>query len=64
MGVSGGTQGLGETIATLAADSGAAGIGIVGRDRSAARRDRRTAAACLPRDLDRADLGEADALPP
>jgi NAD(P)-dependent dehydrogenase (short-subunit alcohol dehydrogenase family) len=60
--VTGGTQGLGETIARLAAESGSAGIAIVGRNAArgeAVSRDL-TRPAC-PVIFIRADLGEADA---
>jgi len=60
--VTGGTQGLGETIARLAADSGAAAIALVGRnadrgDRIAAELSR---SGC-PTSFMRADLAETDA---
>ena len=60
--VTGGTQGLGETIARLAAQSGAAGIAIVGRnaERGKAVSEDLSRAAC-PVIFIRADLGEADA---
>ena len=60
--VTGGTQGLGETIARLAADSGATAIALVGRN--ADRGDRIAAelskSGC-PTSFIRADLAEADA---
>jgi len=60
--VSGGTQGLGETIATLAADSGAAAIAIVGRntERGEAVSRKLTRPGCAVTFI-RADLAEADA---
>jgi NAD(P)-dependent dehydrogenase (short-subunit alcohol dehydrogenase family) len=60
--VTGGTQGLGETIAGLAAQSSAAGIAIVGRDaaRGEAVRQRLSKPTC-PVIFIRADLAEADA---
>jgi NAD(P)-dependent dehydrogenase (short-subunit alcohol dehydrogenase family) len=60
--VTGGTQGLGETIARLAADSGAAALSIVGRNAERGRKiaESLSADAC-PTHFIAANLAEADA---
>lgn len=60
--VTGGTQGLGETIARLAASSGAAGIAVVGRNAERGNRvaDEISKSGC-PTIFIQADLAEADA---